>query len=61
MSRNNLTFSEVAIGQTFYMKRYPDVCEADSVSMIKMSATQADSLEWGKSDIHSDQPCWVHD
>lgn len=56
--KNVTTFKNVPVGQFFYMKRYPDGSEADSISFAKVDEAHGDSIEWGKSDIHPDQPCW---
>lgn len=56
--KNPCSFKDVPVGQTFFMKRHPDTSDTDSISFTKVDAAGGDSIEWGKSEIHPDQPCW---
>lgn len=56
--KDTCTFKNVPVGQTFYMKRFPDGSETDSISFVKVDETHGYSIEWGNPVIHPDQPCW---
>jgi len=58
VSKVECTIMDVAINTTFYIKRFPDGCSADSIDLVKVDEQTANSFEWGSCNIDPDQPCW---
>lgn len=51
-------FKDVPVNQEFYTARFHgEHTSGDSIRLIKVNDTQAESYEWPREDVHSDQPC----
>lgn len=51
-------FKDVPVNQEFYTARFHGAqTSRDSIRLVKVNVTQAESHEWPRDDIHPDQPC----